>query len=51
MRKSGLTEEHIKGMEEHAAADGWRPLPKWPAPGMDDTDLSEPGPALELHRA
>jgi len=24
---------------------------KWPAPGLDDTDLSEPGPALELHRA
>jgi hypothetical protein len=23
----------------------------WPAPGLDDTDLSEPGPALELHRA
>jgi len=24
---------------------------KWPAPGLDDTDLSESGPALELHRA
>jgi hypothetical protein len=23
----------------------------WPAPGLDDTDLSESGPALELHRA
>ena len=23
----------------------------WPAPGLDDTDLSEPGPSLELHRA
>ncbi len=23
----------------------------WPAPGLDDTGLSEPGPALELHRA
>ena len=23
----------------------------WPAPGSDDTDLSEAGPALELHRA
>ena len=23
----------------------------WPVPGLDDTDLSEPGPALELHRA
>jgi len=23
----------------------------WPAPGLDDTDLSEPGHALELHRA
>ena len=23
----------------------------WPALGLDDTDLSEPGPALELHRA
>ena len=23
----------------------------WPAPGLDDTDLSESGPALELHGA
>jgi hypothetical protein len=23
----------------------------WPAPGLDDTDLSESGSALELHRA
>jgi len=23
----------------------------WPAPGLADTDLSEPGSALELHRA
>jgi len=29
----------------------YREPPQWPAPGLDDTDLSEPGPALELHRA
>jgi hypothetical protein len=23
---------------------------EWPAPGLDDTDLSESGSALELHR-
>ena len=28
-----------------------RVVAEWPAPGLDDTDLSEPGPALELHRA
>ena len=27
------------------------PQSVWPAPGLDDTDLSESGSALELHRA
>src|SRR5262245_52167812 len=26
-------------------------LPKWPAPGLDDTQLSKSGLPLELHRA
>lgn len=34
------------------SSDGSREIGElWPAPGLDDTDLSESGPALELHRA
>jgi hypothetical protein len=35
---------------EGQAADASREA-DWPAPGLDDTDLSESGPPLELHRA
>jgi hypothetical protein len=29
----------------------WQENCCWPAPGLDDTDLSESGLPLELHRA
>jgi hypothetical protein len=53
MRTNGITQEQL-GQVFHVE-DGTVAIiaaeAPWPLPGLDDTDLSEPGSALELHRA
>jgi hypothetical protein len=48
---SNLIPKDISFGSDPAYEDRCRALNDWPAPGLDDTDLSESGLPLELHRA
>ena len=51
-RFSDALAHHLGGPDQTEYKSLFNPgRPLWPAPGLDDTDLSESGSALELHRA